>query len=74
MEKQSRFLGICILAAAAIVAAALVYHAQCGRYQFHQSSPPEPGQDTGYYDRQDHASVTTSWRKTKSEQPVGGDA
>lgn len=40
MQNQSRFLGICILVAAAMVTAALVYHGQCGRYQFHQSSPP----------------------------------
>ena len=40
METQPRFLGVCILIAAAIVAAALVYHAQSGRYQFQQSSPP----------------------------------
>ncbi len=40
METQSKFLGICILIAAAMVAAALIYHAQRDRYQFHQSGPP----------------------------------
>jgi hypothetical protein len=40
MENQSRFLGVCILIAAAFVAAALVYHAQSGRYQFHQNGTP----------------------------------
>ena len=40
METKSRFMGICILIAAVIVGAALVYHAQSGRYMFHQSSPP----------------------------------
>jgi hypothetical protein len=40
MEAQSRFLGICILIAAVIVAAALVSHAQSGRYQFQPNCPP----------------------------------
>ncbi len=39
MEAQSKFLGVCILLAAAILAGALVYHAQSGRYQFHPESP-----------------------------------
>ena len=33
MEAQLRFLGICILIAAVIIAAALVYHGRKGRYQ-----------------------------------------
>jgi hypothetical protein len=43
MEKE-RFLGVCILVAAVILAIALVYHAQqasaVGRFQVHFSDPP----------------------------------
>jgi len=48
---RSKFLGVCIVAAACIVAGALCYHAAktsprteeesgIGRYQFHPSNPP----------------------------------
>ena len=44
METQMKFLGVCIVVVAAIVAGALIYHAQrtrqTGRYQFHPSTPP----------------------------------
>jgi hypothetical protein len=41
--SDSKFLGVCILAAAVIVSAAILYSGnaqQNGRYQFHPSSPP----------------------------------
>ena len=42
--ENSKFLGICMVIAAAIVAVALIYHAHktsgIGRYQFHPSNPP----------------------------------
>jgi len=34
------FTGLSIIVAATAVSAALVYHAQCGRYQVHPSTPP----------------------------------
>jgi len=39
--NHPRFLGVCILLAAALVSGAILYHARTqGRYQFHPSSPP----------------------------------
>ena len=42
--KSDKFLGICTVIAAVIVAVALIYHAQkiskIGRYQFQPSNPP----------------------------------
>jgi hypothetical protein len=38
--NNQKFLGVCILIASVIVAAALLIHARTGRYQFHPSSPP----------------------------------
>ena len=36
---EEEFTGYCVLAASGIVAVALDYHAQCGRYQFLLSPP-----------------------------------
>jgi hypothetical protein len=39
MDKQ-RFLGICIVIAAVIIAAAIYFHDSHSRYQFQPSNPP----------------------------------
>ena len=43
--NHAKFLGVCVLIAATLLSAAIVFHAyrmgpQVGRYQFHPSSPP----------------------------------
>jgi len=40
MDKALKFVGICIVISAAIVAGAVIYHARIGRFQFQPSNPP----------------------------------
>jgi len=39
MEKALKVVGVCMAISAMIVAAALIYHARTGRFQFQPNSP-----------------------------------